>query len=541
MKEFVAISVFLAAALAAQGADGKCPQRWNNVGGDCSTDDGTLKLMVLLEKSKAAGCTHVLLPESHLCRLAEQKPAYFRNAARLQASARAMGLTLVPAIVSVGDSGRYFHYDSNLAEGIPVRNMPYLVKGAEATPDPALALDTGTMKTEGNVVSGAFKVKPFMLYRVSFELAGAPGDPEDFVRVTSSGGKRWNSRSNPVTVKDGGKTVIMTIFNTLEGDEINVRIAPGADGRIANLKIDPAGMLLILRRARIPLTVTSEDGMTAYLEGEDFQKVEDPIVAARPFPGDFPIDHAAPTIRLTPDSKIKDGQKLLVSFWHHQRVYADQDCMSMEDPAAWDVLEKEIGGTVKAWPTGNYFLSYNEIRVGGWEPMPDPGIKTPGQLLAWHFKKAYDLVRTNAPCAYVYTWSDMFTPGHNAYPFETKGYHYLVNGNWDGAWEGLPKDVVVMNWHSPDATNVRFFADRGHSQVLCGYYDVKDAEAMKRNIRDWMTVSDGVPQVQGLMYTTKCNAYGNMKEYFQLLDSYDQWAAVSPAGEPAQREVRNAR
>ena len=58
----------------------------------------------------------------------------------------------------------------------------------------------------------------------------------------------------------------------------------------------------------------------------------------------------------------------------------------------------------------------------------------------------------------------MFTPYHNAYSMEAqKKYYYLVNGNWDGSWEGLPKDVIILNWYSPTPDGVKFFADRGNA------------------------------------------------------------------------------
>jgi hypothetical protein len=151
-------------------------------------------------------------------------------------------------------------------------------------------------------------------------------------------------------------------------------------------------------------------------------------------------------------------------------------------------------------------------------------------MLARHVKTAYDLIRKYAPEAKVYTWSDMFTPYHNARPFEVKGYYYLVNGNWDGAWEGLPKDVIIMNWYSPDAKSVKFFADRGHKQVLCGYYDVKTTAQMKQNIRDWMEKSEGVPGVLGFMYTTWHKNYANLKEYCKLLDTYNDWGKPGATG-----------
>jgi hypothetical protein len=44
---------------------------------------------------------------------------------------------------------------------------------------------------------------------------------------------------------------------------------------------------------------------------------------------------------------------------------------------------------------------------------------------------------------------------------------------------------------------------------------------MKVNIREWMAMAQGVPGVLGVMYTTWGSNYSNLKEYFQLLDTYN--------------------
>jgi hypothetical protein len=361
-------------------------------------------------------------------------------------------------------------------------------------------------------------VKPFTYYRVSFVMSGNfGGDPEQMCVVTSSGGKRRNCWTIPVATKAvGGKRLMETTFNTLEGTEIRFSINPGGC-TVEDVKIEPAGMLLILRRALIPLTVTSADGKTVYEEGKDFKPVSDPVVMEKPFPGEFTIDHPASVIELTDGSRIKDGQKLLVSFWHSQRVYRDQDIISMQDPRTMEIMEKDIKNVAETWQPDGYMMNYDEIRVAMWEPQPKGENLTPGQMLARHVKAGYDLIRKYAPKAKVYTWSDMFTPYHNA----RKGYYYLVNGDWDGAWVGLPKDVIIMNWYSEDAKAVRFFADQGHQQVLCGYYDQGATDKMKVNIREWMARAQGVPGVLGVMYTTWGSNYSNLKEYFQLLDTYN--------------------
>ena len=72
-------------------------------------------------------------------------------------------------------------------------------------------------------------------------------------------------------------------------------------------------------------------------------------------------------------------------------------------------------------------------------------------------------------------------------------------------------------------------SDRGHQQVLGGYHDGRTTDAMKKNIHKWMTVSKGAPAIRGFMFTTWGRRYQYMKEYFQLLDTYDAWKKDMPA------------
>ncbi len=118
----------------------------------------------------------------------------------------------------------------------------------------------------------------------------------------------------------------------------------------------------------------------------------------------------------------------------------------------------------------------------------------------------------------------MFTPYHNAHPFQPKGYYYLVNGNWDGGWEGVPNNVTMFNWYSPDDKTVKFFADRGTPQILCGFYDATAVSQMKQNISTWMKVTKGYPLIFGFMYTTWQHNYAQLDEYFKLVDTYDTWS-----------------
>jgi hypothetical protein len=114
------------------------------------------------------------------------------------------------------------------------------------------------------------------------------------------------------------------------------------------------------------------------------------------------------------------------------------------------------------------------------------------------------MIRAANPKAEIYVWSDMFDPYHNAHD-----HYYLVNGTWAGSWEGLTKDTVIVNWYfDKRKQNMPWFAKRGHSQILAGYYDGPVGA-----INTWLNDSKNVPNVTGVMYTTWRSDYSNLEAF----------------------------
>ncbi|TFG89401.1 MAG: hypothetical protein E4H17_00775 [Gemmatimonadales bacterium] len=102
----------------------------------------------------------------------------------------------------------------------------------------------------------------------------------------------------------------------------------------------------------------------------------------------------------------------------------------------------------------------------------------------------------------------MFDPFHNAHA----GY-YLVHGDLARSWEGLGRDVIILNWHSEyRAESLRLFSRRGHRQIIAGYYDGDPA-----GIRDALAAARGVPGVIGVMYTTWQGRYDDLERFAQLV------------------------
>lgn len=524
MKRFAFSICCLSALLISQIAFGqaKYPQQWNMIGADLSSDAGMNRLIAMLKQSKDCGCTHVMMDEGGWMRNADN-PEYLTRVANVKAAAAEMKINIVPTVYAFAVATKYLRVDPDLSASLPVKDMPFVVTGRTAVPDPAGVLDLSDLMAKpeaGTTYAKHFKVSPFMYYKVTLRTTLKPEDREAF-RASTMDNLRWLTRADQVSQQVGDEWVTTNIFNTLDGQDLRFRVTLKDPKIFKSVKVELAGPLLILRRQMTPLTVTSEDGQTAYEEGKDFKKLVDPTIAAGSTT--YAWDHKPANIELTDNSRIKDGQKLKVSFFHAAKCFNKAN-MTMEDPAVYPIMEQDVNNCVKVWNPTGFFMHFDEIRIGGWETPSIP----PGGIVADMCQRATAVIRKASPNATIYTWSDMFCPEQNAWATGEEGVKnfYLVHGNWAGSWDGLPKDVTVMNWVG-GAKGVKFFADRGNSQILCGYYDARDTAGMKRNITAWTKDSAGVNNILGFMYTQWGTGYNNMKEYFNLLNTYDQWSKAA--------------
>jgi hypothetical protein len=153
-------------------------------------------------------------------------------------------------------------------------------------------------------------------------------------------------------------------------------------------------------------------------------------------------------------------------------------------------------------------MSHDEFRTLGWDNACSPGHthKTPGEQLAENVRFCtQQLTGLDA-----YVWNDMFDPFHNAVDAPPKhAPYYLVNGPWAGSWEGLDPSVVIVNWNFGHRDeSLKFFADRGHRQLIAAYYD-----GPIEKTRQWVASAAKVPNVVGFMYTTWKHDYKEIEAF----------------------------
>jgi hypothetical protein len=292
-------------------------------------------------------------------------------------------------------------------------------------------------------------------------------------------------------------------FNSLNHTDIAVYLGSwgSAKGTLTwkDWRIEEVGLLNVLRRPGAPLVV--KQGDRTLEEGKDFEPVKDPKMGTVPFPGEYEVFHASPAIVT---KGLPHGARLSVSWYHPHVIYDGQMPCCLGDPALNSVLDDQAKRMRELWQVPGYMMSHDEIRVLNQDEGCQKTGKTPGQLIADNSRYCAKLLEGST----VYAWNDMFDPFHNA----VKGPYYLVNGDLTGSWEGLDRSVVIMNWNfGKRADSLKFFADRGHRQILAGYYDSRPEQ-----IRDWITAGNRVSGVIGVMYTTWRNDYSNIEAFAKL-------------------------
>jgi hypothetical protein len=530
------VTSFILAALLTQPApaqtrDSRDPRElWLYYPTNFQVAENVDKLEGVWARAAKAGYTHVFVVDSKFAKLGDVPDNYFKNLERAKQIASRLKLKLVPGLFSVGYSNDLLWHDPNLAEGLPVKDALMVVRNGEARveADPPVSLDkpswkddsvaldaanrTATLrgKTDGNSrLSYTLKLPPNRAYHVSVRIRteNFKGQPE----IKALGGKDGRSLNwaNLGVKPTQDWTEHHALFNTLDNPSVTLYFGVwgGNDGLLEwkDWQIEEAGPTNMLRRPGTPLVVRDEKGDRTLEEGKDFEPFKDPLAGTKPWNGEFDVWHAPPPLKT---KNVPDGARLRVSWYHATTVYDGQVSACIAEPKLDELLADQAKRMKQAFgdAAAGWMMSHDEFRTLGWCKACEDSHKTPGQLLAANAKKCVALLRPGT----VYVWNDMFDPFHNAVP----GPYYLVNGPWTGSWEGLDKDVVIMNWnHGKRDQSLKFFADRGHKQVIATYYD----DAGLSQTKDWLKTTAQAPAgVVGYMYTTWRGDYSKMEEFATL-------------------------
>jgi len=496
-------------------------KRWFFVFRDLQDRKEVSRVIERLPLAKAAGYNGVVLSGNVNDQMAPQ----------LRTAAKANGIDLIATVMSGGRN-------RNDVEGVPVRDAVFVVKKrvASLVPDETAQLVNADFEqATGNHFTGwgfqddegvttfadrtvvhsgrlalrmesigknaanhcrimqPIRLAPFRHYHLSVWVKTEALTPADIeLKVLTPDAQGSVSFQTFPTKPTQDWTQRDIVFNSLDNRTANLYLGTwnAKSGKVwwDDLRIEEVGLVNVLRRPGCPVVVRSESGRV-YDEGRDFAAIVDPQ-----FHPWIPY-HASPTIAITADSHIREGERLRVSYYHPLVVYEDRISYCLSEPRVLDDWRAEIKEVNDRLHPAAFFMSHDEIRVMNWCAACQVKKMTPGQLLAWNIHEAAAIIRRERPDAGIWVWNDMFDPMHNAVE-----HYYAVNGSLAGSWRGLDKDVGIVNWNGGlRGKNCQFFADLGLKQILSGYYDSDEDGS---GIAEWQAGAKGVPGIVGAMYTT---------------------------------------
>ncbi len=530
-------------------------ERWVRLNTNMLVDANARKAHEIIQRAVAVGYNGVVLADSKTASWFHPRnrmPTWERNVRHLRDQARQLGLKFHVHVMPFGQADLLMH-DVNLATGYPIRKARLRAEKGRLVPVSSASLANGSFEQHngnrfarwfhddpgkgsfvdhkvvkhGNTsirfegtkdanehgharVDQVVRVEPFQQYRVRVWMKCEDLSGRFAVMVKTKDTTRdLQTLSRNFSHHTADWTEYVTTFNSVDAREVYLfaGIWGGTSGRfwLDEMRIESVPTLNILRRASLPLQIASQDGV-AYEEGRDFRPVKDPKLGRYRWTGDFGCTHEPPAIELTPDTRIGDGEVVLLSCYHALMMPGTQMTPSMVEPKVYNVCAQQIRELRKLLNPDGYFLGHDEIRTGGWEPEAVRRFETSGELFAYNIKRCYDIANTHGGGKPVCVWSDMFDPYHNA-----RENYYMVNNTIAGSWQGLHRDLVIVTW-LPQRKSLEFFANRGNRQIVAGYYD----DDVVRNYQEWMKATHRIDGVLGTMYCTWSDHWDDLERYAEV-------------------------
>jgi hypothetical protein len=536
------------------------PYRWFYISRGLNQDSHVEDIRRLVETAAAHGLNGMSL-SAGFDAIDLKGADYFRRLEEVKQICELSGVELIPRCLDIGYNGGLLAHDRNLAAGIPVREALFVVKQGAAVhvADPPVKLLNGSFERfDENGVKGfsfpgrigevvfsdtevvkdgrsslrfevpqegednparlfvELKVQPGRLYRISVWIKTEelnPSNPFGSGRMRVNvlgGGERQLTYFNPQLQPTNDWKEVKIGFNSRDYKTVDLQIGvwEGNTGRfwLDDVRVEELGLVNLIRRPGAPLIVRGEKTGTVYEEGVDFERVEDPEL-------DFRFNHDGPAIVLTEKSRIREGERLRVSFYHGVTVYRSQVTACMSEPKVYEIWRNNVRLIDRHLGNSKYFFSVDEIRAGGsCEACRGRGW-TMGEILGDSITKGVEIIRGVNPNAEVFIWSDMLDPNHNG--GDRKGnYYYHVDQPFTGGWNHVPKELIIACWyHEVRSDSLRHFSGLGFRTFACGYYDKDNLD----NDVTWLEALDETPGALGIMYTSWLNKYDLLPDFGELV------------------------
>ena len=545
---FWALGLLLVLVASGWGALKVYPDRWVYVSTGLDTDQELVRVEGIARIAAEHSLNGMML-SAGFDELDLRPAGYLRRLERLKRTCDGLKIEIIPMGFSVGYGGATMAHDKNLAAGLPVRGALFIADEKEAhfvADSPVQLANGGFEQIAGSLPAGftvhgaqagidsrvfhagkssvrfdnfanspggevymaqPLRVRPHRCYRLRCWVKTEGAAPRAIFHLWAiAPDGRDLAYMEPVLPATSGWRELVWAFNSWYADHVDFRIgvSEGQAGKVwvDDVQVEEVGLTNVLRRAGTPLAVRNEKTGLVYQEGRDYDPISDPKL-------NFEWDHESPAIRFPQGSRIHAGERLRVDYFHGTTIYREQVPLDMSEPAVYEIWQRQVPLVEKYLAPKKYFLSMDEVRIGGFCEACKRRHLSMAQILGDCVTRQYKMIRAVNPKAEVYVWSDMFDPNHNA-----QEKYYLIDGSFRDTWKYIPKDLVMACWYYEKRDpSLDFFSKLGYRTLAGAYYDADDLQ----NSKDWLESLDHTPRAIGIMYTSWENKYKLLPAFGDLV------------------------
>lgn len=352
-------------------------------------------------------------------------------------------------------------------------------------------------------VGRTFAVKPHHYYRFSAWLKQDHVVPNGSMRLIAGSPGSWTidaSRQCHLPPDDDGWHEYAVEFFSSTATEVNIYAISiqNKSGRfwVDDVRFEDRGVKDVVVREDIPFVVRDAESGTVFEEGRDYRNPKAGSVS----------------FELVKGGRIDGKTRLVVDAYvpaSHGKSGQKSSCPS--DPRLYALFEKSADAIVELLHPKKWCLSVDEIRSGNTCPRCTARNTDMAHLIGDAVTRMCEIIRKRCPDAEIYTWSDMFDPGHNA----RESYY---NNRFTGIWDLIPKDIVMICWsRAKFPASCPFFTERDFRVMTAGFYDRSDSDVWGDSIYlDWMNKTPGA---LGWCYATWVGDYHLLERYGEFMNA----------------------
>lgn len=422
------------------------PIRWFYYPMNILDPNNTTKAKQIWEEASNYKLNGVNLTDYKFSFISKQTRNYFDSLQSLKNFATQKFLEIVPGVMPFGYSNSILYWDPSLASGLPVFNQKFVIVNDTARLIPYKTdylTNPGCETFNGNNLPGfryidqpgqlsfvdtvikhsgkaslrfsnfesipGYKnarlihqiiTKPYTLFHASawvrsenLQYSGAFQ-----IMATNTKGRQLCFITLNLPRNTNGWQKYDITFNSSDSDTLNVYW--GVWGPTAgsfwldDLILEEIPFINLIRRSGAPLSVSHSILDLVYTEGVDYDSLFDPKLGrVYSWYGEYDAWNQPPTFRRNPNGKLRNGDTILISYYHTTYIYDGQVMVSTTEPKTYEIIEKEFKILDSLIKPKTYFMNHDEIRIMNWDWGDQQQGTNPAGLLARNVNKSIDIIK----------------------------------------------------------------------------------------------------------------------------------------------------